>query len=73
MRLRISLWVERVSTHDNIADNPSRESHELLQGLNATWLEPHLATAFRRPSEWESICIEGATNQKNTKKREKIY
>ena len=40
------IWVERVSSEDNIADLPSRCSYELLKELNASWTPPILAKLF---------------------------
>ena len=46
------LWVERVGTHDNIADDPSRESYGLLQALGARWIQPVLPWSAHDPKKW---------------------
>ena len=34
------LWIERVSTKDNISDLPSREEYALLEEIGAVWRAP---------------------------------
>ena len=46
------LWVERVCSEDNIADNPSREDHNLLRQLGAIWCPPYLPVELWQPTAW---------------------
>jgi hypothetical protein len=50
LRNRHGLWVERVGTHDNIADDPSREDYASMHVLGAEWVKPFLEPALLRPA-----------------------
>ena len=55
----IGLWIERVGSHDNISDEPSRESYELLEAVGAKWEEPRLPKNICHPqkwAEWKFVC-----------------
>ena len=56
-RLNAGLWVERVGTHDNIADLPSRGQYNLLHKLGFKWSEPKFDKAFARQAEWEPVAL----------------
>ena len=47
-----SIWVERVPSHENIADEPSRECYQLLEAMGATWVRPVLHNNLWEPSKW---------------------
>lgn len=47
-----ALWIERVSSEENIADEPSREEYATLEHLGATWVPPGLREEFWNPSAW---------------------
>ena len=51
--------VRRVPTHDNIADDPSREDYELLRWLGATWLAPATPEYLWDTSLWEQAVLTG--------------
>ena len=53
----ISLYVSRVPTKENIADDPSRERYWLLDQMGAQAVEPKLDARFRHPDAWESVRI----------------
>ena len=36
----IHVWIERVSSEDNISDSPSREDYALLSEIGAQWRHP---------------------------------
>jgi len=55
LELQIGLYVSRVPTKENIADDPSRERYSLLKKLGAVWKEPALHERFRDPSTWEAL------------------
>ena len=40
---KTSVWIERVSSDDNISDLPSREEYDLMFELGAVWREPKVA------------------------------
>jgi len=40
------LWIERVSSEDNISDLPSREQYDLMYCLGAQWRSPTVAKLF---------------------------
>ena len=46
------VWVERVPSSLNIADEPSREQYDTLRALGARWVEPTLAPELWDPSAW---------------------
>ena len=46
LALNIFLWIERVPSHSNIADLPSRESYSLVRSLRAEWWDPTIASLF---------------------------
>ena len=48
-----SFQVRRVPTHDNIADDPSREDYELLRWLGANRLVPITPAYLWDTSLWE--------------------
>ena len=39
---RMSLWVDRVPSDDNLADLPSREEYDLLHKMGAVWRKPQI-------------------------------
>ena len=53
----MGLFVSRVPTDDNIADDPSREDYELLKVLGATQIDPRMHPRFLEYRSWESISI----------------
>jgi hypothetical protein len=50
------LWIERVSTHEHIADDPSREDYKSMEVINATWRRPCLKPSLLRPALRHSRC-----------------
>ena len=48
------IWVERVPTKDNIADDPSREDYGLLDKLKAVRVAPVLDEACKQPGAREA-------------------
>ena len=55
MQLQSGLWVSRVASRENISDDPSRESYEILERMKAKRMEPKLSKLFIKPRTWESI------------------
>ena len=53
----VGLWINRVPTDDNIADEPSRCEYRLIEALGAKWHAPVLAQHFWRPNTWESVAL----------------
>ena len=53
--MNTSLWFSRVGTHDNIADDPSREDYRLLRALHAEYVKPVLDDAFWASDSWDSL------------------
>ena len=51
----VGLWVDRVGTHDNISELPSREQYGLLAHLGAQWVQPQLPSELEEPRAWESV------------------
>ena len=43
---RSFLWIERVSSKDNISDLPSREQYQLMESIGAVWRSPAISTIF---------------------------
>ena len=58
MELEIGLYVSRVPTKENIADDPSRERYCLLQRINAEHVEPALHARFTDPSAWDALRLQ---------------
>ena len=52
-----SLWIERVASHENIADLPSRGAFDVLDSLGAAWVTPYIDAAFLRPMDWQDVTI----------------
>jgi len=46
------IFVERVPSHENIADDPSREDYALMKELGATWVPPVLHPNLWEPTKW---------------------
>ena len=44
--LKIHFWVHRVPSDENISDLPSREYYQLMEDIDAEWLEPTVAGLF---------------------------
>ena len=53
--LKVALWVERVSSEDNLADEPSRQHFETLEGLQARMVEPACANRLWKVDQWREI------------------
>lgn len=53
----IGIWVNRVPTKDNIADDPSRERYGLLAMLGATFVKPVLFGMFEDPRAWNAVSL----------------
>ena len=49
---RFHLWVKRVPTKVNIADDPSREDYRLHSALGAKWRKPTLPAPCWAPADW---------------------
>jgi len=56
-RMGMALWIERVPSHDNIADDPSRENYDLLKALGAVYWEPVVPREVWEPDAWESVAL----------------
>ena len=52
VRYGFAVWVERVPSSLNIADEPSREQYDTLRALGARWVEPNLAPELWDPTAW---------------------
>lgn len=55
LELEMAVWVERVPTQFNIADDPSREHYCLLNSLGAVPVRPVLEDVFCAPQAWASV------------------
>ena len=58
----IGIFVTRVPSADNLADDPSREKYDLLEGpgsLGATRLEPYLCPFFEAAQTWQALSVLG--------------
>ena len=56
-RVGCEMWIERVDSNDNIADEPSRELYDTLESVGAKRLTPRFDDAFERPDAWTSLSI----------------
>ena len=62
LELHMSVWVMRVPTDDNLADEPSREYYDTLWRLKARQVVPLLDASFKAPQTWQSLsfaCVRG--------------
>ena len=57
IELGIGIYVDRVSSKDNIADDPSRERYQLLKEIGAKPLCPKIHRRFLDAQSWESLSI----------------
>ena len=48
----VGLWIERVPSEYNIADDPSREEYTALVEWGAVYVEPVLADELWHPQGW---------------------
>ena len=55
VRLRAGVWIERVCSEENIADEPSRQHYETVNGLGAQWTEPSLKGVLLAPKRWHEL------------------
>ena len=53
------LRIERVDTHSNISDLPSREEYQLLSRLGAAWWDPQLPSELGHPDTWGRLAALG--------------
>jgi hypothetical protein len=51
----LGLYVSRVASKDNIADDPSRERYGLVARMGAKRMPPQLLRRFHEPAAWESV------------------
>ena len=51
----MSLWVERVSTDDNIADLPSRNEFQVLEQAGAQYVVPVLREQYWELETWSIL------------------
>ena len=54
----VRVWIERVGTKDNIADDPSRQDYELLERAGATYCSPTLPDEPWEPPAWITKSME---------------
>ena len=54
---RIGLWVERVASGEDIADEPSREDSRALQSIGAKWVPPTLPEQLWQPQRWAQLSL----------------
>ena len=59
LRLSLSMFISRVSSKENIADNPSREDYGTLKKMGATWMEPVLDPKFEQADAWTALASHG--------------
>ena len=57
LELNLGLFVGRVPTKDNIADDPSRERYGLLQRMGAIEIKPFLHPSFVASQAWVSLSV----------------
>ena len=54
-KLNWALWVGRVGTHDNIADDPSREHCAKLVEENVEWIQPYIPRKLHGTQLWDDL------------------
>eukprot|EP00973_Karenia_brevis_P044466 6158648-Karenia_brevis.AAC.1 len=53
--LQIEVWIQRVGTHDNVADLPSRNDLSVLRAIGATSVEPCLKDIYTKTKSWDLL------------------
>ena len=53
----IGLYVSRVASKENIADDPSRERDGLGERMRVKWVSPRLLQRFPAPGAWDSVRV----------------
>jgi len=56
-QLKLAVWVMRVPTSENIADDPSREDYCLLEKLGAVRSKPVLDNVFWHAQTWAALSL----------------
>ncbi len=57
LKLKMAVYVSRVATEVNLADEPSRERYHILRKLRAVWVEPCLDDSYAQPQAWEALTL----------------
>ena len=57
LRLKAGLFVSRVPTKENLADDPSREKYDLLERMGVMRCEPRLDAAYVAPQAWAALSL----------------
>ena len=52
LRNDIGIYIRRVDTHSNIADDPSREEYSLLHAIGAKRIKPRIPREVWYPERW---------------------
>ena len=52
IRNEIGMYILRVDSHSNIADDPSRSEYSLLRALGAKQVPPRIPQQVWHPSKW---------------------
>lgn len=60
LELGTGLFVSRVPTKENLADDPSRERYSLLEMLGAVRMEPFLHHSFELAQTWNALSVRRA-------------
>ncbi len=53
----IGLYISRVASKENLADDPSREEYGLMQRIKAEYVEPLLCPLFAAAQTWQALSI----------------
>ena len=56
-RNNFSLYIARVASAENIADEPSRHKYDSLERMGAVWRSPTLPSQLWRPESWADMEI----------------
>jgi len=57
LELDAALFIKRVPTKENLADDPSRERYKLLSSMGAVAVPPVLDKRFSNAQSWESLGV----------------
>ena len=57
IELSLGIYVSRVPSADNIADDPSRQDYKILQKIRAVWIEPMLSAQFKNAQSRRALSL----------------
>ena len=57
LELKCGLFVSRVASKENIADDPSREGYSLVEKMGAKYVRPMIHKRFEDAQGWDALSL----------------